>query len=412
MPERKFIKSTTDYKENEWENRKFEANQPKYSRDSNNDWSPLNIQEAKTPVYFQKKKTPIYDIDEIEGWGEPPQNPISWNDSHQGYCKELIEEQKKTTFWAIQNGVWVNVSEETETSERISNKYNNNTIKRAEIWDKIKKQSRCYYDFRNEENKKAADFIYEGSKERVERHKEEENDLINFDLPDISDSKNSSDGTNGTNGKHGTLETLGTHGTTEVHLNNLLQEDLIDLRDEKIQNTLNSEYNSDIKKEEPIRIEEPIEKEESIKIEKPIKKVEPIKEELLIDLDFDASVTDAPSHNSIFPNSKELSDIFFPAPKSSVIENKDLLLFDNEDSNPAKPPSMSNSKGSKDVRFTIETKEFGFQDDNLDIVLKNFCQKWKMEGHIDSIRNLIQLHVKREKGRSKKKRSNHPKIQN
>ncbi|CAG8811898.1 25176_t:CDS:2, partial [Dentiscutata erythropus] len=340
MPERKVIKSITDYKENEWENRKFETNQSKHSLNPNNDWSPLNIQEAKIPVYFQKQISPIFDIDEIEGWGEPPRNPISWNDSHQGYCKELIEEQKKTTFWAIQNGVWVNVSEETETkvSERISNNIRNNIIKRGEIWDKIKKQTRSYYDFRNEENRKAADFIYE-----------EENDLINFDLSDISDSKNSSDGTNKT------------HETTEVHLNNLLQEDLIDLRDEKIQNTLNSEYNSDIKKEGPIKIKEQIKEEELIKIEEPIKKVEPIKEELLIDLDFDTSVTDAPSYNSIFPNSKELNDIFSLMPKSSVIENKDLLLFDNEDSDPAKSFSISNSKSSKDFRFTIETKEFGFQ---------------------------------------------------
>ncbi|CAG8846233.1 13222_t:CDS:1, partial [Racocetra persica] len=90
-------------------------------------WDPnevnnMTIQEAKAPIYFKKKHTPAvnFDLDDCEGWGAPPTKCIPWNDSRQGYCIELIEEQKETTFWSLQNGSWVNVSEENQITEQIS----------------------------------------------------------------------------------------------------------------------------------------------------------------------------------------------------------------------------------------------------------------------------------------------------
>ncbi|RIB21582.1 hypothetical protein C2G38_2243844 [Gigaspora rosea] len=87
---------------------------------NNMTWLP--IQEAKAPIYFKKKHTPVvnFDLDDCEGWGAPPTKCIPWNDSRQGYCFELIEEQKETTFWSLQNGNWVNVSEENHITEQIS----------------------------------------------------------------------------------------------------------------------------------------------------------------------------------------------------------------------------------------------------------------------------------------------------
>ncbi|GET03971.1 hypothetical protein GLOIN_2v1769710 [Rhizophagus clarus] len=71
-------------------------------------WNP--IQEPKPPI--NKKKPATFDLDDTDGWGAPPTNTIPWNDSRQGYCVDLIEEQKETVFWSVQNGNWVNVSEE------------------------------------------------------------------------------------------------------------------------------------------------------------------------------------------------------------------------------------------------------------------------------------------------------------
>lgn len=156
MPETKFDKSTTDHKENkENESNEAEAYKTGCSWEENNQaWSPWNIHNAKDPVYFQKKKSSSYDFDDCEGWGEPPPNPTSWNDSHQGYCKELIEEQKKTTFWSIQNGVWVNVTEEERITSSRRHNIRRDTTKRGDIWDKIKKQSRRDFDFKSEEGYK------------------------------------------------------------------------------------------------------------------------------------------------------------------------------------------------------------------------------------------------------------------
>lgn len=227
----------------------------------------------------------------------------------------------------------------------------------------------------------------DGYRKRVERHKEEEKDLISFDLSDMPDSKGSSE-------------------ETKVNSDNLLQEDLIDLRDEEVQDLLNSEDNSGIKKEEPNKKEEPIKKEEQIKkeelikieelimgepinkineeelkkiaepikTEEPIKIEEPIKKEevLLIDLDFDAGVTDIPNQN---PKNKESSDISFPVDKGSSVEF-DLLTFENEEDlnktkssetspvllNKTKSHTISNPKSSRGAaQFTIETTGFGFQ---------------------------------------------------
>jgi hypothetical protein len=84
------------------------ANTSTWNPDNENlTWKP--IQEPKPPI---SKKKPTIELDDSDGWGSPPANTIPWNDSRQGYCIELLEEQKETVFWSMQNGNWVNVSEE------------------------------------------------------------------------------------------------------------------------------------------------------------------------------------------------------------------------------------------------------------------------------------------------------------
>ncbi|CAB4401648.1 unnamed protein product [Rhizophagus irregularis] len=78
-------------------------------------WKP--IQEPKPPI--NKKKPAKFELDDSDGWGTPPTNTIPWNDMRQGYCVDLIEEQKETIFWSKQNGSWVNVSEEYSKTVKI-----------------------------------------------------------------------------------------------------------------------------------------------------------------------------------------------------------------------------------------------------------------------------------------------------
>jgi hypothetical protein len=82
-------------------------------------WKP--IQEPKAPIFFKKKKTAPtnFELDDNEGWGAPPTKYIPWDDSRQGYCVDLIEEQKGTVFWSVQNGTWVNVSEEVKITQEM-----------------------------------------------------------------------------------------------------------------------------------------------------------------------------------------------------------------------------------------------------------------------------------------------------
>ncbi|CAG8650528.1 35225_t:CDS:2 [Gigaspora margarita] len=210
---------------------------PTWDPNEVNNLTWLPIQEAKAPIYFKKKHTPIvnFDLDDCEGWGAPPTKCIPWNDSRQGYCFELIEEQKETTFWSLQNGNWVNVSEENHITEQISEYSSDGSnvrqmtrtrFGRQEIqsrstdapWDELRQQVRNGSEERGltmSDTGEIGNVVIELDKEFHERlgnpqwipkHEwlQNENcvdypkpeingDLINFDLPDISDSKSSSD---------------------------------------------------------------------------------------------------------------------------------------------------------------------------------------------------------------------------
>ncbi|CAI2185900.1 11495_t:CDS:2 [Funneliformis geosporum] len=100
---------------------------------NNRNWKP--IQDPKPPLFKKRRNTPLkYDFDDNEGWGAPPTKCIPWNDSRQGYCVDLIEEQKETTFWSMQNGNWVNVSEESRiTQEKKTVEYTPDGSSRREV---------------------------------------------------------------------------------------------------------------------------------------------------------------------------------------------------------------------------------------------------------------------------------------
>ncbi|CAG8588391.1 5729_t:CDS:2, partial [Acaulospora morrowiae] len=188
------------------------------------------------------------------GWGTPSRD-IPWDDPRQGYCWELIKEQKETVYWSNQNGRWVNVSEETKISEKKTFEVNETcsnvrkvertqrTEQRQEFsssnddFNKIREQSRRGRGFETnnditielvdsaneDEFTKKEEIItnYDGSRSSTDGARErlgnprwktesewnhegnrqnslpkpgrESGDLMNFDIPDISDSKSSSD---------------------------------------------------------------------------------------------------------------------------------------------------------------------------------------------------------------------------
>uniref|UniRef100_A0A1D1XPC6 Uncharacterized protein n=1 Tax=Anthurium amnicola TaxID=1678845 RepID=A0A1D1XPC6_9ARAE len=102
------------------------------SDDANFTWKP--IQDPKPPIN-KKKPAPVnFEFDDTEGWGTPPSNTIPWDDSRQGYCVDLIKEQKETVFWSMQNGNWVNVSEEYSiTSEKKTVEYTSDGVNHKNI---------------------------------------------------------------------------------------------------------------------------------------------------------------------------------------------------------------------------------------------------------------------------------------
>ncbi|RHZ76867.1 hypothetical protein Glove_188g86 [Diversispora epigaea] len=408
--------------------------------DTNEYWSPSQIQEAKAPIYFQNKPIPVVnnEMDDAEGWGSPPPNPISWSDERQGYCVELIEEQKETTFWSVQNGNWVNVSEETRISEKKTIEMNSNgqnnfrqtTIQRTEKWDEIIKEKRNNRDFKNSKNgnitidltdspeennsdhdNSTAEFVNTndprgriGSPKWVSENewRKEGKDLMNFDMPEISDSKSSSDDSEEPSSTPTNKEgNSGFYDKTEVNnldwdnFQNEINIDLTEQKEKTFQNT----------------------------------------EDLLIDFDSDPVTNTRNYHSDSVPSiSKEiaeLNDVFSQLPMSSTTPN--LHSPDCCDENqtddqlnivPEYPISMESLLVSKDnkqspdskktkkhLKITIETIEFGRQkivvkpDDDLDVISQNFCQKWKMEGHIDSFKNLMKVEIEKRRLKKKKNRN-------
>nr|CAG8459879.1 1557_t:CDS:2 [Entrophospora candida] len=94
--------------------------------ETNQLWGPVkagesttnNVEESTTPVYFEKKQARIVNNELDEGWGSPPTQTISWNDSRQGSYIEMIEEQSNAVYWTKQNGVWLNATEEDKVSSQ------------------------------------------------------------------------------------------------------------------------------------------------------------------------------------------------------------------------------------------------------------------------------------------------------
>ncbi|CAG8671480.1 7407_t:CDS:1, partial [Acaulospora colombiana] len=197
-------------------------------------WDPNELKNANSPIYFEEKKLPVNKNKDDNGWGPPPSNDIPWDDERQGVCLELIQEQKRSIYWAVQQGQWVKLTgdEETETSEKEtvetrSQRFENQN-QTSERWNEIRDCARRDRDrgFEREDN---ASTIKKGeiaqcynasisnagdARERMGnpqwksenewRHKgneqnplskpgRESGDLINPDIPDISDSKSTSD---------------------------------------------------------------------------------------------------------------------------------------------------------------------------------------------------------------------------
>ncbi|CAG8677305.1 11479_t:CDS:2 [Funneliformis mosseae] len=164
-------------------------------------WNPLDIYtRVWTPIqdpkpFFQKRRnTPFkHDFDDNEGWGAPPAKCIPWNDSRQGYCVDLIEEQKETTFWSMQNGTWVNVSEESRiTQEKKTVEYTSDGSSRREV-----RQTRTQTQRIERQGIEGSDNVsrnenIEHSREREERGLIEQEDMI-INISDPSDNENGID---------------------------------------------------------------------------------------------------------------------------------------------------------------------------------------------------------------------------
>ncbi|CAG8570349.1 11749_t:CDS:2 [Diversispora eburnea] len=361
------------------------------SNDTNEYWSPTQIQDAKSPIYFQNKSIPVVtnEMDDTEGWGSPPPNPIPWSDERQGYCVELIEEQKETTFWSVQNGNWVNVSEETRISEKKTIEMNSNghnnfrqtTIQHTGKWDEIIKEQRNNRDFKNskngnisidltdspeennsDNNNSNAEFMnVDGPRGRIGSPKwvsenewrKEGKDLINFDIPEISDSKSSSD-----DSEEPSSTPTNKEGNSRIYdktVNNLDWDNFP------------HEINIDLTEQK----------------EKPFQNTE----DLLIDFDSDPVTNYINNSDSVPSFSKEiaeLNDVFSQLPMSSTTPN--LLSFDENVTDnqlnvvvPEYPISMElvskdNKQSSENLHATNENKNKSFKSKLSFLFTKEFLK--------------------------------------